>query len=127
MELNITERFFAAELGAEPLLFRPPYSIDQEPDTGDEVRPLEIAQEMGYITVGDRVRPERLAGPTRGRRLRRSRQACSSRRKRAWGRRLLYTRWWWRPARDCESAADDHGWTPLTQICSWSSEAVVLW
>ncbi|MFL5478284.1 MAG: glycosyltransferase, partial [Gemmatimonadaceae bacterium] len=57
VELNITERFFAAELGAKPLLFRPPYSIDQEPDTGDEVRPLEIAQEMGYITVGDKIDP----------------------------------------------------------------------
>lgn len=57
VELNLTERFFASTLGIKPLLFRPPYSIDQEPDTGDQVRPLEIAQEMGYITVGDKLDP----------------------------------------------------------------------
>ncbi len=56
-ELNLAERFFAARIGVKPLLFRPPYSIDQEPDTADQVRPLEIAQEMGYITVGDKIDP----------------------------------------------------------------------
>ena len=57
VELNLTERFFAAEVGVKPLLFRPPYSIDQEPDTSDQVRPLEISQRMGYITVGDKIDP----------------------------------------------------------------------
>jgi cellulose synthase/poly-beta-1,6-N-acetylglucosamine synthase-like glycosyltransferase/spore germination protein YaaH/peptidoglycan/xylan/chitin deacetylase (PgdA/CDA1 family) len=56
-ELNLTERFFAGRLGVKPLMFRPPYSIDQEPDTADEVRPLEIAQDMGYITIGDKLDP----------------------------------------------------------------------
>jgi len=56
-ELNMTERLFAAKLGVKPVLFRPPYSIDQEPDTSDQVRPLEIAQDMGYITVGDKIDP----------------------------------------------------------------------
>ncbi len=56
-ELNMTERLFAAKLGVKPVLFRPPYSIDQEPDTADQVRPLEIAQDMGYITVGDKIDP----------------------------------------------------------------------
>ena len=57
VELNLTERLFAGKLGVKPVLFRPPYSIDQEPDTADQVRPLEIAQEMGYITVGDKIDP----------------------------------------------------------------------
>ena len=39
------------------ILFRPPYSIDQEPDTADQVRPLEITQDMGYITIGDKIDP----------------------------------------------------------------------
>ncbi len=56
-ELNMTEWLFAAKLGVKPLLFRPPYSIDQEPDTADQVRPLEIVQDMGYITVGDKIDP----------------------------------------------------------------------
>jgi peptidoglycan-N-acetylglucosamine deacetylase len=55
VELNLTERFFAGRLGVKPVLFRPPYSIDQEPDTADQVGPLELAQEMGYITVGDKI------------------------------------------------------------------------
>jgi peptidoglycan-N-acetylglucosamine deacetylase len=38
-------------------LMRPPYAIDEEPDTADQVRPLEIPQEMGYITVGNRIDP----------------------------------------------------------------------
>jgi cellulose synthase/poly-beta-1,6-N-acetylglucosamine synthase-like glycosyltransferase/peptidoglycan/xylan/chitin deacetylase (PgdA/CDA1 family) len=57
VELNLTERFFEGKLGVKPVLFRPPYSIDQEPDTADQVRPLELAQQLGYITVGDKVDP----------------------------------------------------------------------
>jgi cellulose synthase/poly-beta-1,6-N-acetylglucosamine synthase-like glycosyltransferase/peptidoglycan/xylan/chitin deacetylase (PgdA/CDA1 family) len=57
VELNLTEQLFASRLGMRPILFRPPYSIDQEPDTEDEVRPLETTQEMGYITVGDKIDP----------------------------------------------------------------------
>jgi len=55
VELNLTERLFAAKLGVKPVLFRPPYSIDQEPDTADQVGPLELSQDMGYITVGDKI------------------------------------------------------------------------
>jgi len=57
VEVNLTERLFASRLGARTILFRPPYSIDQEPDTSDQVRPLEVPQEMGYITVGDKIDP----------------------------------------------------------------------
>ena len=56
-ELNVTERLFAAKLGIKPLYFRPPYSIDQEPDTADEVKPLEDVQDMHYITIGDKIDP----------------------------------------------------------------------
>jgi cellulose synthase/poly-beta-1,6-N-acetylglucosamine synthase-like glycosyltransferase/peptidoglycan/xylan/chitin deacetylase (PgdA/CDA1 family)/spore germination protein YaaH len=58
VELNLTERLLAAKLGIKPVLFRPPYSVDQEPDTADEVRPLELTQDMGYITVGDKIDPD---------------------------------------------------------------------
>jgi cellulose synthase/poly-beta-1,6-N-acetylglucosamine synthase-like glycosyltransferase/spore germination protein YaaH/peptidoglycan/xylan/chitin deacetylase (PgdA/CDA1 family) len=57
VELNLTERFFEGKLGVKPVLFRPPYSVDQEPDTADQVRPLELAQQLGYITIGDKVDP----------------------------------------------------------------------
>ena len=52
MELNITERLFASQLGVKPLLFRPPYAIDVEPELDDDARPIEIAHAMGYLTVG---------------------------------------------------------------------------
>jgi len=57
VELNLTERLFASLVGVRAILMRPPYAIDEEPDTADQVRPLEIPQEMGYITVGNRIDP----------------------------------------------------------------------
>jgi len=57
LEVNLTEQLFASRLGIHTILFRPPYSIDQEPDTEDQVRPLETTQDMGYITVGDKIDP----------------------------------------------------------------------
>ena len=57
VELNLTERLFASLVGIRATLMRPPYAIDEEPDTADQVRPLEIPQEMGYITVGNRIDP----------------------------------------------------------------------
>jgi cellulose synthase/poly-beta-1,6-N-acetylglucosamine synthase-like glycosyltransferase/spore germination protein YaaH/peptidoglycan/xylan/chitin deacetylase (PgdA/CDA1 family) len=57
VELNLTERLFASLVGVRTTLMRPPYAIDEEPDTADQVRPLEIPQDMGYITVGNRIDP----------------------------------------------------------------------
>jgi len=57
VELNLTERLFASLVGVRATLMRPPYAIDEEPDTADQVRPLEIAQDMGYTTVGNRIDP----------------------------------------------------------------------
>ncbi len=55
LELNLTERLFAAKLGVQPVYFRPPYSIDQEPDTNDQAAPVERVQELGYMIVGDKI------------------------------------------------------------------------
>jgi cellulose synthase/poly-beta-1,6-N-acetylglucosamine synthase-like glycosyltransferase/spore germination protein YaaH/peptidoglycan/xylan/chitin deacetylase (PgdA/CDA1 family) len=57
VELNLTERLFEGKLGVKPVLFRPPYAIDEAPDTADQVRPLELAQDLGYITVGEKIDP----------------------------------------------------------------------
>src|SRR5580700_8816619 len=62
VELNLTERLFASLVGIRATLMRPPYAIDEEPDTADQVRPLEIPQEMGYITVGNRIDPNDWTG-----------------------------------------------------------------
>src|SRR6202051_3167383 len=55
VELNLTERLFASRLGIRTTLFRPPYSVDAEPDTEDQVRPLELTQSMGYVTIGNKI------------------------------------------------------------------------
>ncbi len=55
LELNLTERLFGAELGVQPLYFRPPYSIDQDPDTNDQAAPAYAIQQMGYTIVGDKI------------------------------------------------------------------------
>jgi cellulose synthase/poly-beta-1,6-N-acetylglucosamine synthase-like glycosyltransferase/peptidoglycan/xylan/chitin deacetylase (PgdA/CDA1 family) len=57
VELQLTEKLFASKMGVKPLYFRPPYSIDQEPDVADQVRPLELVQGEGYITVGSKIDP----------------------------------------------------------------------
>jgi cellulose synthase/poly-beta-1,6-N-acetylglucosamine synthase-like glycosyltransferase/peptidoglycan/xylan/chitin deacetylase (PgdA/CDA1 family)/spore germination protein YaaH len=55
LELNLTERLFAAELGVQPLYFRPPYSIDQEPDTNDQAAPADRIQDLGYVIIGNKI------------------------------------------------------------------------
>jgi len=65
VELNLTERLFASLVGVRATLMRPPYAIDEEPDTADQVRPLEIPQEMGFITVGNRIDPNDWSGNPR--------------------------------------------------------------
>jgi cellulose synthase/poly-beta-1,6-N-acetylglucosamine synthase-like glycosyltransferase/peptidoglycan/xylan/chitin deacetylase (PgdA/CDA1 family)/spore germination protein YaaH len=55
IELKLTERLFASKVGVQPLYFRPPYSIDQEPDTDDEATPIEAIEKQGYIIIGDKI------------------------------------------------------------------------
>src|ERR1700682_1998779 len=58
VELNLPEQLFASRLGIRTIMFRPPYSVDAEPDTEDQVRPLELTQSMGYITIGNKIDPK---------------------------------------------------------------------
>ncbi len=56
LQLTLTERLFAAKLGVQPTYFRPPYSIDQEPDTNDQAAPIDrIEHGLGYVIVGDKI------------------------------------------------------------------------
>ena len=57
-ELNLTERLIESTLGVKSLLFRPPYGIDHQPEFAEEVAHLPIAQDMGYIIVGQKVDPD---------------------------------------------------------------------
>ncbi len=55
LQLNLTERLFGSKLGVKPLFFRPPYSIDQEPDTNDQAAPAYLIQKMGYTIIGNKI------------------------------------------------------------------------
>ena len=55
LEVNLTERLFASKLGLQPLYFRPPYDIDEEPDTDDEAEPVWHIQQAGYTIIGSKI------------------------------------------------------------------------
>ncbi|MGD0731210.1 MAG: glycosyltransferase [Terracidiphilus sp.] len=55
LEIRLTERLFESKLGIQPLYFRPPYDIDQEPDTDDQAAPVEQIQQAGYTIIGDKI------------------------------------------------------------------------
>jgi cellulose synthase/poly-beta-1,6-N-acetylglucosamine synthase-like glycosyltransferase/spore germination protein YaaH/peptidoglycan/xylan/chitin deacetylase (PgdA/CDA1 family) len=55
LEINLTERLFASKLGVQPLYFRPPYDIDEEPDTDDEAAPAWRIQQMGFTIIGSKI------------------------------------------------------------------------
>lgn len=64
LEINATERLFEALTGRSMRLFRAPYMGDAEPTTADETVPMEIAQNMGYLSVGLHVDPNDWQRPT---------------------------------------------------------------
>jgi cellulose synthase/poly-beta-1,6-N-acetylglucosamine synthase-like glycosyltransferase/peptidoglycan/xylan/chitin deacetylase (PgdA/CDA1 family)/spore germination protein YaaH len=57
VELNLTARLFESLVGARTLLFRPPYGIDHQPETAEEVDLLPVPQSLGYVIVGARIDP----------------------------------------------------------------------
>ena len=57
-ELNLTQRLIESTLDVKTILFRPPYGIDHQPEYAEEVAQLPLAQEMGYLIVGQRIDPD---------------------------------------------------------------------
>jgi cellulose synthase/poly-beta-1,6-N-acetylglucosamine synthase-like glycosyltransferase/peptidoglycan/xylan/chitin deacetylase (PgdA/CDA1 family)/spore germination protein YaaH len=55
LEIKLTERLFASKLGVQPLYFRPPYDIDEEPDTDDQAAPVVRIQRDGFTIVGNKL------------------------------------------------------------------------
>ncbi|MBK8507200.1 MAG: glycosyltransferase [Candidatus Competibacter sp.] len=58
LELSATQRLLASAVGRHSLLFRPPYAVDAEPETVDQIRPVEWAAEQGYLVVGMQIDPD---------------------------------------------------------------------
>ena len=57
LELSATQHLLASVVGRHSLLFRPPYAVDAEPETIDQIRPVELAAEQGYLVVGMQIDP----------------------------------------------------------------------
>ena len=55
LEVDLTERLFESKLGVQPLYFRPPYDIDEEPDTDDQAAPVYRIQQDGLTVVGNKL------------------------------------------------------------------------
>jgi cellulose synthase/poly-beta-1,6-N-acetylglucosamine synthase-like glycosyltransferase/peptidoglycan/xylan/chitin deacetylase (PgdA/CDA1 family)/spore germination protein YaaH len=55
LEVKLSERLFASKLGIQPLYFRPPYDIDEEPDTDDQAAPVVQIQRDGYTIIGNKI------------------------------------------------------------------------
>ncbi len=55
LQVKLTERLFASKLGVQPLYFRPPYDIDEEPETDDQAAPIVPIQNEGFIVVGSKI------------------------------------------------------------------------
>ena len=62
--MNATQRLVQALTGRSIRLFRPPFFGDAEPTTPEEIKAVQMAQSLGYATVGLRVDPDDWAGPS---------------------------------------------------------------
>src|SRR6202171_1284480 len=54
-QLNLTQRLIESTIGVKSILFRPPYGIDHQPEYAEEVAQLPLAQDMGYLIVGQKI------------------------------------------------------------------------
>ncbi|MEI7576498.1 MAG: glycosyltransferase [Armatimonadota bacterium] len=57
LEINATFRVIESATGRSSILFRPPYNADSQPETSSEVRPVDIASQRGFLTIGENVDP----------------------------------------------------------------------
>lgn len=58
LELNATQRLIESVTGRSTVFFRPPYNADSYPHNPEEITPVVIAQQLGYLTVSQDIDPE---------------------------------------------------------------------
>ena len=64
LELDATERLLEALIDHRSAYFRPPYFGDAEPTTADELGPVGIASDLGYVTAGLHIDSEDWQNPS---------------------------------------------------------------
>jgi peptidoglycan-N-acetylglucosamine deacetylase len=57
VELRSTRLLIESILGHSTLLFRPPYNTDAEPQNINQIRPLSIAKDEGFLTIASSIDP----------------------------------------------------------------------
>lgn len=57
LELNATQRSLESIVGRSTIMLRPPYNADRDPANDSEVHPIRIADNLGYIIVGETADP----------------------------------------------------------------------
>ena len=57
LELNLTQRIIEDAVGRSTTLFRSPYNADSDLRTREAVESVQRPQELGYVTVGERIDP----------------------------------------------------------------------
>lgn len=57
LEINATQRAIESLTGHRTLLFRPPYNADSQPETNNQVIPVDWASQLGYTVVGENIDP----------------------------------------------------------------------
>ncbi|MGH8047082.1 MAG: glycosyltransferase [Chthoniobacterales bacterium] len=63
LELNATQRLIEGITGRSTTLFRPPYDADSSPTDAGQLAPLQIADDMNYLTVLEAIDPQDWAKP----------------------------------------------------------------
>ena len=76
LEVSGTERLLQVVTDRQAVLFRAPYGSDIDPSKLDDMRPLEVVTEMGYISVGWNIDPEDFAKPEANEIVRRAAEAA---------------------------------------------------
>lgn len=58
LEINATQRAIESLVGHRTTLFRPPYNADSQPETNNQVLPVDWASNLGYMVVGENIDPQ---------------------------------------------------------------------
>ena len=58
LEFNATQRLIESVTHRSTVLFRPPYNADSHPHNAEEIAPVLLAQQLGYLTVSQDIDPE---------------------------------------------------------------------
>jgi len=58
LEMKLTRLLIESITGRSTILFRAPYNADSEPQTYEELAPIERSRKENYITIGESIDPE---------------------------------------------------------------------